>query len=463
MIKVKVDPIVLTSIRKAFPKANSAKNALDKYIALFEEMLNESVLYRIMPYNPSLNVYSISLFKLNEKSPRIGSDKIRLHKWLVDNNLSLFETEQLGAIGGINKGSSIIKPSSLVTLIEVFESIDPETAFKKYHPNLENFAQQINDYDRCEIDVESLNNFVNLLNQIKKPTKKDRTALEQAMHIAAAATYKKNVYYQKRKHSDFGRTYYEGLSVQNVRKDVREAMLGDCFEYDMQSSVIAWKLGYAQAIIDADPSLNGKSVQDVFPQCYQYWEDKSVLIDAIRANVFTGNYYTDKKQIKLVKQAMTALNFGARRTSHSYFNSEGIYCKQAIGTIFSDYDECEDFLNSDIVIEFIEEQKLLNTTIINPTNQSALLAKPFLLSNNNRLKRNKALAYLYQNEETRVMDIVRQHAKKHNLSILANIHDAIVLKQKINDQVIKNIYADILTQTGNSFWLLNETALKRTP
>jgi hypothetical protein len=27
-------------------------------------------------------------------------------------------------------------------------------------------------------------------------------------------------------------------------------MLGDCYEYDMKSSVVAWKLGYAQTYLD---------------------------------------------------------------------------------------------------------------------------------------------------------------------------------------------------------------------
>lgn len=272
MIKIDVDPIVLTSLKAAFPKANAAQKALDKYVELFEKMLNQTELNGITPYNPSFGVYSISLFKLNEKSPRIGSEKLRLHKWLESNKLSLHKTVQLGAIGGSNKGPSIIAPSHLITLSTVDDSNNTETAFKELHPNFDKLsAQQLaNDYDCCNVDVDSLSNYIKLLSSNATLSRSDKTVLTQATRILAAAQHEKNIYYQKKKYSNFGRTYYEGLSVQNIRKDLREAMLGNSFEYDMRSSVIAWKLGYAQTCIDSHKKLKGKTIEYAFPRCHQY-------------------------------------------------------------------------------------------------------------------------------------------------------------------------------------------------
>jgi hypothetical protein len=466
MIKIDVDPIVLTSLKAAFPKANSAQKALDKYVELFEKMLNQTELNGITKYNPSLGVYSISLFKLNEKSPRIGSEKLRLHKWLESNQLSLHKTVQLGAIGGSNKGPSLISPSHLITLKTVDDSNDAQTAFKELHPNFDKLsAQQLaNDYDCCNVDVDSLSNYIKLLSSNPTLSRSDKKVLAQATRILAAAQYQKNIYYQKKKYSNFGRTYYEGLSVQNIRKDLREAMLGNSFEYDMRSSVIAWKLGYAQTCIASTKKLKGKTIEDAFPRCHQYWLNKSVLINTIKVHVFIDDYYSDDKQIKLVKEAMTALNFGARKSSHSYINHNGVYCKQAMGTIFKETDECERFLQFAPIVEFIEEQKILNKTIMNlaKVNQPDLLNQPFLLNKQSKLKRQKTLAYLYQNEETRVMNIVRANAKLQGLTVLANIHDAIVLKRELNNKVLKKIHADIHNQTGNTFWHLNTKKLKRT-
>lgn len=56
-------------------------------------------------------------------------------------------------------------------------------------------------------------------------------------------------YVQRKKPSAFGRMYYEGVSVQNINKDLRSAVLGDCWEYDIRSSVVAWKMGWAKAIL----------------------------------------------------------------------------------------------------------------------------------------------------------------------------------------------------------------------
>jgi hypothetical protein len=466
MINIDVDPIVLTSLKAAFPKANSAQKALDKYVALLEKMFNQTELNGITRHNPSLDIYSISLFKLNEKSPRIGSDKIRLHKWLDDNNLSLHKTVQLGAIGGSNKGPSLIKPSHLITLNTVDDSIDSASAFNELHPNFDKLTPQqlANDYDCCNVDTDSLSNYIKLISRNATLSRSDKTVATQATRILAAASYKNKLYYQKKKHSNFGRTYYEGLSVQNIRKDLREAMLGNSFEYDMRSSVIAWKLGYAQACIDSHKELKGKTVKDAFPMCHKYWENKCILINAIRTHVFTDNFYNDEKQIKLIKEAMTALNFGARSSRHTYINHNGVYCKQAMATIFKEIDECERFLQFAPIVEFIEEQKILNKTIMDlaKVNQPDLLNQSFLLNKQDKLKRQKTLAYLYQNEETRVMNIVRDTAKLQSLTVLANIHDAIVLKRQLNKKQFDNIHADIHNQTGNTFWHLNTKKLKRT-
>lgn len=284
------------------------------------------------------------------------------------------------------------------------------------------------------------------------------------MRISAAAKAKNKIYYQKKKLSLFGRTYYEGLSVQNVRKDLRAAMLGNCFEYDMCSSVVAWKLGYAQACIDANKKLKGKTVQTAFPMCYQYWKDKSVLINATKSHVFINSHYSSDEQTALIKSAMTALNFGARLSAFEFKNEKGDKQKVARAEIFhKNTDECDRFLNYPDFKAFVSEQKLLNKTIMNIEKlaQPNMSNLPFLLNPRKTLQQQKALAYLYQNSETNVMNIVRANAKLQGLTVLANIHDAIIFKSKLKASVLKKIHADIVQQTGNRFWLLKEKQLHR--
>ena len=86
---------------------------------------------------------------------------------------------------------------------------------------------------------------------------------------------------------------------------------------------------------------------------------------------------------------------------------------------------------------------------------------PLLLNTRKTLQQQKALAYLYQSSETNVMNIVRANAKLQGLTVLANIHDAIIFKSKLKASVLKKIHADIVQQTGNRFWLLKEKQLHR--
>ena len=472
MLKIEItDPIILISLKATFPKANAAENGLRKYVALLEDMLNESELRGITSFNQKFGTYSLSLSTLNKASPTLTTDKkeISIYTWLKDNALSLHDVKILGGKFGLYQGLSIIKQSDFIKIEEVDDRHDPYTAFNKLHPNFSQLTQcQIDsDYDSCSIDIASLDNYIHNLFQLKKARKlnnQDRTAYVQAMRISAAAKYKDKIYYQKKKLSLFGRTYYEGLSVQNVRKDLRAAMLGNCFEYDMCSSVVAWKLGYAKACIDANKKLKGKTVQTAFPMCYQYWKDKSVLINAIKAHVFINSHYSSDEQTGFIKSAMTSLNFGARLSAFEFVNEKGVEQKVAIAEIFhKNTDECDRFLNYPDVKAFVSEQKLLNKTImeIEKLAQPNMSNLPFLFNTRNTLQQQKALAYLYQSSETNVMNIVRANAKLQSLTVLANIHDAIIFKSKLKASVLKKIHEDIEKQTGNKFWLLKEKQLHR--
>ena len=95
------------------------------------------------------------------------------------------------------------------------------------------------------MDVKSLMAYIYWLRT--SANKKSRVRIEhacaQAQTILAVAQVLGGRYLQPKKPSDFGRMYYEGTSVQNVNKELRRAILGNCWEYDIRSSVVAWKLG----------------------------------------------------------------------------------------------------------------------------------------------------------------------------------------------------------------------------
>jgi hypothetical protein len=88
-------------------------------------------------------------------------------------------------------------------------------------------------------------------------------------------------------------------------------MLGDCWEYDIKSSVISWKMSFARCLLkDAGLTSN---VRKKFPATSLYLEDKTDFMNTVRYFTFDGNVsLTHEFQLGLIKQALTAIIFGAK-------------------------------------------------------------------------------------------------------------------------------------------------------
>ena len=71
------------------------------------------------------------------------------------------------------------------------------------------------------------------------------------------------------------------------------------------------------------------------------------------------------------------------------------------------------------------------------------------------------LAYAYQHAETEVMDVVRAEIRRLGKTVLANIHDAIVVRERllIDDRVV--IEEAMRSQTGNPCWRLTARRIRR--
>jgi hypothetical protein len=391
----------------------------------------------------------------------MGPEKIRIHAWLKKNGYELVKMEELGS--GIRRQNSRVKLTQLIHLTDVDDRLYPKEAFEKRHPNFSGLTQQQidSDYDITEIDIASINSYIaTIAPQGMVSHNNNKDIFNVARNIAAVALYKNGFLYQKKKPSAFGRIYYEGLSVQNVNKELREVMLGDCWEYDIRSSVVSWKLGFAQAYIDAHMPNN--AIDKIFPVCHQYSVDKSILISRIKLDVFKHSHKDENTKTGLIKEALTALNFGARLSGNSYTDKQGQNHKQAIAEILDDEVECQLFLKCRLVKEFLAEQKKLDSVIMDWVNST----QPELLclinpKTNKKLSKKSLMSYLYQHAETEMMDIFRSYANQNNLTVMANIHDAIILKKKLNGSLKKKIEQAMKTATNNHYWFLGEKKINR--
>jgi hypothetical protein len=337
---------------------------------------------------------------------------------------------------------------------------------RRLYPGLEDLdeAQARAQYHITEVDINSLARFIIWLadQACHFPKRLKDTMFRQAVLIYRVAQFSGGLFLQKPKPSHFGRTYYEGVSVQNIHRSLRQAMLGTCWEYDLVSAVIAWKLGFVERFRQI--THRSDPVDKLFPMTVIYVEDKDDLIRSIRADTYTRESRADADtQRKQVKTALTALSFGARMTVNGWSDELGQWQVPALGTIFRDGLERQRFVKSPVTEAFGKEQRLLDAFIFGNQLglQPSLRTDPLLQSPSGRPSKAKVLAYLYQHAETQVMDMVRSLLAQHNQAVLANIHDAILVRKRLPLSLRETITETIRQQTANPYWRLTQRAIRR--
>ena len=122
MIKITVDQSVEDALERAFPTPyGAAFRALNKYISVAEAMINAALLRGLSQDEKKLGFYSISTSDLANKGGQIGSRKVRVHKWLRENNLEIVETVVMGS--KFTGKYSQIKLSKLVTIKDDLKTV----------------------------------------------------------------------------------------------------------------------------------------------------------------------------------------------------------------------------------------------------------------------------------------------------------------------------------------------------
>ncbi len=487
MIKLTTDVQVLTKLQQAFPSPeNSASRALAKYVKALEGLLLNAMQHGIAPAQRKLGLYPIPLHDLANKGGRIGPQKLRVHKWLKENKLELVET--------IKKGSkftgeySIVKLSRLVTVDDRMtvssaaisqiktdreldcyltgEAEDSHAVFQHLYPELEPCSLSGSEvgFDFVPVDIESLKAFVHWLGAGAEFGSKEKRQqiLSQAKIVLAVSSINGAMFPQRIKLSPFGRTYYEGLSVQNVHKELRRAMLGSCWEYDMRSSVVAWKMGFARELL-----LQANTTTEVrlyFPATTLYLEDKADFMATVRYFTFASNTaLSEEFQLGLIKQALTAISFGAKSTGSGWTDSSGAWKNPALVDILKNQSERDRFFADPTVKAFIDEQRTLDDFIFGLVKRksSELFALDCLQTASGRVSKAKVLAYLYQHAETQAMDLICTVACQNGHVPIARVHDAVLFKSRLGPDLKQELEISLHDATLNKYWHLSSKQLKR--
>jgi hypothetical protein len=487
MIQLSTDPQVLIKLQQAFTApANSASRALAKYLKVLEGQILSALQRAQSPTQVKLGLFYISLHDLANKGGQIGAQKMRVHKWLKDNQLELVETVEIGS--KFKSQYSLVKLSRLVSLHDktrissediaqiasdrelnsylTGEPKDSVAVFKHLYPELEPLSGHgcSERFDFLNIDVESLKAFICWLGQGASfgSTEKLRQVTTHAKLILAVAVANGGVYPQRRKVSPFGRTYYQGVSVQNIHKELRTAALGNCWEYDMRSSVVAWKMGYAKQLL---VSKRVKPlVKDYFPATTLFLEDKADFMNTVRYFTFIGNEsLTVDFQTALIKQALTAISFGAKSSGNGWMARDGTWKNPALVEILKNQKERGRFLSDRTVLAFIEEQKALDEYIFSAvvSSKDELLKLDCIKTQSGRLSKSKVLSYLYQHAETQAMNYICDLAAQHQHAPIARVHDAVFFKSRLGSELKHELEMALRDFTQNEYWHLTAKQLKR--
>lgn len=484
MIKLSINSIVLQQLQQAFPTPpNSAERQLAKYVSTLQRLLNQAIL-RKGGYQIAKKWFSISLDQLTHEGGRIGKPQIWMHTWLRENGFALVEPFVLGdsVTGVVSKvcltnmvevndsiESFLTGSETLDDLYEKVETMSGEDFLATYLPKLQQDDEDGVDLDAMyhplPVDIASLSRFIPWLldgaSGFKKPQK--RLMLTQALIIKKTASLLDGNFYQRKKISPFGRTYYEGVSIQNIHKTLRKAVLGHCWEYDINSSVMAYKMGYA-AIFYAllPPKKQATSLEEKFKCTISLIKDKSATREKIRQEVFGDDFSLSvEKQLAAVKRAITAIGFGAKVRLHGWNYGEDSVQQPALSEIFENIHSRRRFVNSDFVKSLMVEQRLLDKVIYSET----LKTHPNLLSNSDFLNaqgkpiRNKILSFAYQTGETMVMDEFRRLATEWNHKVVANIHDAVFLENRLSQSRKRYIEDCIRMDFCNPYWSFDEVEI----
>lgn len=486
MLTLEYSPKVTNALMKAFPRytQEKAEKKLSKYINTLERLMRRAKLNK-QHSRKNRNIYELEAKILWNKTGQLGTPPVSLHKILMDNRVPLVINTNHKR--GINKELAKFRKTSLLTiknesLLDLLRSMTSSEVDEFLDKPSKDDVDEINDYlkdfrslstveqnelyDMVDVDIDSVKNYIKKLanHEVFIEYSKQESDADNAEYILRIAQLNNRQLPQLKDKSDFGRNYYKNKSVQNVSKRVREAFLGDSWEYDCKSCSASWKMAFAQEYCDSK-KRNKKTVEQAFSAMTLYLEYKSDFFDEVIDKTYLAQPYSHDYKNKVIKEAMTAIGFGAKLTVGSY-KSNGDTKHSSLYEVFNeDMTLLRRFVECTIVSEYNDEQAILNKYIVNKFSTDATWLADMEASRIKRkrkpYKSNQKISWLFQHAETEMMNIVRKKLQKLGKTVLANVHDAIVVRERLSASELLAIEKLVRRITKVQYFALGETSYKK--
>ncbi len=180
MLKLEYSPKVTNALMKAFPRytQEKAEKKLFKYIKTLERLMRRSKLNK-QHKRKNQKTYELEARILWDKTGQLGTEKKRVHQWLIENRVPLvintsicqkptkelakFRTTSLLTV----KNESLLDLLRSMSSTEVADFLDnpSQDDIDEINDYLKEFrslsiAEQDEQYDIVQVDIESLKNYI---------------------------------------------------------------------------------------------------------------------------------------------------------------------------------------------------------------------------------------------------------------------------------------------------------------
>ncbi len=386
------------------------------------------------PMDAKLNLYPVSTERLYVACGRFGARGKEQYWWpILHRQFPLLQVQVKGS-----KNKSLSK-QGVLTKVKVLFEMNWEAEY------IETIQEQVSAmpdaYDWAPVDLNSIGAFI-----VEARVKSLQTS---AMNIMAVAEQFKISEHQGRlpmlrRPADSGRVYYGGINLQNCPATVRHAALGTHHSYDLRSSVYAWQIYMLRMIQDI-----GKYDTPAGTRCTRELVSDKYTVRNRLVETLVDTSGSVEHKLSIIKQALTAIGFGARK-SNAYYENDVLQTKGLAGVIY-DKGSREAFCNHPWVQEFIAEQDAIGKQICDAVLElePAYRTDP-VVANNGKLSRKRLLAFLYQQAESKMIRHIMTHVK--DAEILLWVHDGFCTRRAIN---LQDANAILLMDYGDGIQLVH--------
>lgn len=332
------------------------------------------------------------------------------YTWLYS-NYPLFAT--------INNGN---KGNPTPSLVQSYVS-EPELLLYVY-ANRSRITQRLplpaGDTVNTAIDTVSLSNFVDnevyLHSKSAEPTERERHKknIARACLILSRAERNEGVLRQEVSATEWPRHYLSGINLQNnTRSEVRDAAMGRCYKYDINSSAFAFKA----TVIEEYCRNNGLDYQPAAMR--QLLADKRGVRNMLAYDVFKNTQTSALHKLAMIKDCVTAMGFGATFGTHG-----------AIGDVIWHSADRSLFENHSWVQQFKVEQDLFSEIVRKTYDKAWVKANMPTALKGSRYSQSKLEAYLYAQFETALLTQIQDAIGSENVHLW--VHDCVYTRIRID-------------------------------